>query len=599
MWLLFHSTDASSAPNHPESAGGSSGADAPAEAGLSRGAASPALAFPLSEGSAARLALAWLQPDVAARAAELSRLARVDASFCCWLAAAGAGSGTAVPARPLAELAQRAAQLARPALWNARGCSRKQVRRWRKLAARQNSRSIHQAELAARLCYRGKAGPGVKFADAARLVALVHSAPQWLKLGRELRRTAQFSPAGSSLEKPTPANASSPVAPEPLPSGKARKLAALYATCLAPQWQATPRPEAAAGEATDESSPGDAAAIASTVALAEQRLHKSSGKQASRDKQFRRLLKSARRAGRRAMGTWRPPIGLPAEFAESLWAVVAAPATSPISAGLLPDGTLPGLLEQEKLESLAEFAAGAGHEINNPLAVISGRAQLLLKSEQDATRRRDLLNIRAQAVRIHEMIAGMMFFARPPQPQRTKIDLSQLLSTLRDDLSEQATARGIELEFLGIGTPLPLVADGAQVAAALRAVYDNGLFALAEGGRIVTEVLPLRVGTPASGAQAADSARQPHAFQISITDTGPGISPEIRRHLFDPYFSGRQSGRGLGMGLSKAWRIVQQHAGSLEVRSESGHGATFVITLPVAGARSLPTDSPTNDTPAE
>jgi signal transduction histidine kinase len=74
-------------------------------------------------------------------------------------------------------------------------------------------------------------------------------------------------------------------------------------------------------------------------------------------------------------------------------------------------------LEFEKLEALAEFAAGAGHEINNPLTVISGRAQLLLREETNPERRHALALINAQAMRVYEMIADMMLFARPPRPE--------------------------------------------------------------------------------------------------------------------------------------------------------------------------------------
>ena len=80
-------------------------------------------------------------------------------------------------------------------------------------------------------------------------------------------------------------------------------------------------------------------------------------------------------------------------------------------------------LEQEKLESLAEFAAGAGHEINNPLAVISGRAQLFLRHEKDPERRRELAVINTQARRVHEMIADLMLFARPPEPRLATCDV--------------------------------------------------------------------------------------------------------------------------------------------------------------------------------
>ena len=67
---------------------------------------------------------------------------------------------------------------------------------------------------------------------------------------------------------------------------------------------------------------------------------------------------------------------------------------------------------------------------------------------------------------------------------------------------------------------------------------------------------------------------------IRVTDDGPGITPEERRHIFDPFYSARQAGRGLGLGLSKCWRIVTNHGGRIEVESRPGQGTTFVITLP-------------------
>jgi signal transduction histidine kinase len=71
-------------------------------------------------------------------------------------------------------------------------------------------------------------------------------------------------------------------------------------------------------------------------------------------------------------------------------------------------------------------------------------------------------------------------------------------------------------------------------------------------------------------------------IEITIADNGPGIPPEVRPKIFDPFFSGREAGRGLGFGLSKAWRIVTMHGGTIDVRATPGGGATFVITLPAA-----------------
>src|SRR5271156_3554646 len=99
------------------------------------------------------------------------------------------------------------------------------------------------------------------------------------------------------------------------------------------------------------------------------------------------------------------------------------------------------VLEAEKLASLAEFAAGAGHEINNPLAVIAGRAQLLARDEADPERRRELVLIRTQALRVHEMIADLMLFARPPEPRFECCDVSRLLDELVAELRPQAAER--------------------------------------------------------------------------------------------------------------------------------------------------------------
>jgi signal transduction histidine kinase len=220
-------------------------------------------------------------------------------------------------------------------------------------------------------------------------------------------------------------------------------------------------------------------------------------------------------------------------------------------------------LETEKLEALAEFAAGAGHEINNPLAIIGGRAQLLLKDETDPERRRELALVNAQVKRAHEMIADMRLFARPPQPEPETVDLVALVDRLLGDLGPQASERAISLSRSGDEGPMEIEADPAQLDVALRAVCRNALEAIGHRGHVEIGV-----------------HRLPGRVEIRVTDDGPGILPEHRRHLFDPFYSSRQAGRGLGFGLSKCWRIVTNHGGRIEVESEPGQGATFRIMLP-------------------
>jgi signal transduction histidine kinase len=225
-----------------------------------------------------------------------------------------------------------------------------------------------------------------------------------------------------------------------------------------------------------------------------------------------------------------------------------------------------GTLETEKLESLKELAYGAGHEINNPLANISARAQTLLPGEHDPDRRRLLAAINTQAFRAHEMIADMMLFARPPAPQLAEVELNGLLEKLLAELADQAAAQQTELA-LEIATQSRCVtADATQLAVAIRAVCVNALEALVHGGRVEIAL--------------GESAESPAMTQILIEDTGPGIPENVRRHLFDPFYSGREAGRGLGFGLSKCWRIVTLHGGRVDVEPRPGGGTRFRIVLP-------------------
>lgn len=221
------------------------------------------------------------------------------------------------------------------------------------------------------------------------------------------------------------------------------------------------------------------------------------------------------------------------------------------------------LLEYEKLEAMAELAAGAGHEINNPLAIIAGRAQLFLEDETDPERRREAAVIVAQVKRAHEMIADLRLFARPPRPEPQQFDLTALVESLVAESAPAAAERSIELVRTGQSGPLIVELDPVQIRVAVQAVVRNALEAIGRNGRV-------EIGLEADEASVT----------IRVADNGPGIAAEDRRHIFDPFFSARQAGRGLGMGLSKCWRIVANHKGEIQVESQAGRGAAFTVRLP-------------------
>ena len=240
-------------------------------------------------------------------------------------------------------------------------------------------------------------------------------------------------------------------------------------------------------------------------------------------------------------------------------------------------------LEEAKLQAMYKLAAGAGHEINNPLGSIAGRAQLLLRDESDPERRRTLAKINSQAFRAHEMIADMMLFARPPLPQLDQITPAALIQSLLDEMREMAQQQDAEMVSQVTTEIASLRVDASQLRVALRAMCTNALEATGLGGRV--EILVSDGPQDDKILQHFDDNRAAAAsrtVQITVRDDGPGFSEEERQHLFDPFYSGREAGRGLGFGLSKCWRIVRNHGGRIDVQSDPGRGATFEITLPVA-----------------
>ncbi len=214
--------------------------------------------------------------------------------------------------------------------------------------------------------------------------------------------------------------------------------------------------------------------------------------------------------------------------------------------------------DDPRLAALAEFAAGAGHEINNPLATIIGRAQLLLPGETAADRRQSLQTIIAQALRVRDMIGDVMLFARPPQPQRSDFDAAELVRDVLRGLADWLEGRGVTCEFVATGE-VPLRADQRQFGVVASELIRNAAEASAAG-----DVLQV------------DLTHHAGTVTFQVTDHGRGLTEIERQHLFDPFFSGRTAGRGLGFGLPKCWQILRQHGGELTV--QTGPASAFAVS---------------------
>lgn len=230
---------------------------------------------------------------------------------------------------------------------------------------------------------------------------------------------------------------------------------------------------------------------------------------------------------------------------------------------------------EARIESMKQLAYGAGHEINNPLANIATRAQSLLPGERDPERRRRLAAIIDQAFRARDMIGGLMLFARPPKPVRRKSSAQSIVAAAVEAVDAAARARAVAIV---VDAPtLEIVGDwdSSQLDEAVRAVLLNAIEAGSTSGEI-----RVRVGLNADEAAAKDIG-PPMTCRVQIDDDGPGMDRDTLARAFDPFFSGREAGRGIGLGLSKVWRLVEINGGRTTIESRYGVGTTVSIDLPV------------------
>eukprot|EP00913_Durusdinium_trenchii_P008883 g8349.t1 len=188
-----------------------------------------------------------------------------------------------------------------------------------------------------------------------------------------------------------------------------------------------------------------------------------------------------------------------------------------ISATVVIPPELERELEARKLDALAEFAAGAGHEINNPLATISGRVQLLLRTETDPEKRRALETIGGQTYRIRDMIGDVMLFARPPEPEPRDLDLAAVVAGMAEPLREKAESASCRLH-VEAAEPVPIRADENQLKIVIDSLLQNSLEAAGEAPEIKVCCRPIT-------EEALQKA------ELTVSDNGIGLSELDRAHL--------------------------------------------------------------------
>lgn len=224
------------------------------------------------------------------------------------------------------------------------------------------------------------------------------------------------------------------------------------------------------------------------------------------------------------------------------------------------------LLQSQKLAALGVLAGGIAHEIRNPLAISASAAQFLLEDADDAEFRRQctekiMIGIRRASVIIEDLLR----FARPGaranlQPVDLTSSIREMLALVGNQARIQQVATVVELP----GKEVPVSGVASLLQQAFLNLLLNALDAMPEGGELRVSVEP----TESEGL-------------VRIRDTGHGIPPEDIERIFDPFYTTRPVGRGVGLGLSVCYSIIKQHFGAIDVESTEGRGSTFTVRLPL------------------
>lgn len=241
-------------------------------------------------------------------------------------------------------------------------------------------------------------------------------------------------------------------------------------------------------------------------------------------------------------------------------------------------------LEQEffrsqRIESIGALAGGMAHDLNNALAPVLMGLQLLQKQGTDGETRRMLSVMEANTHRGADMVRQVLLFARGRNSERAPLALGNLLREM-ESIVRQTFPRSINVATLAPADLWPVLGNATQLHQVLLNLCVNARDAMPRGGELTLAADNAEVG--ADEAAQIPNGKAGRFVMLIVSDTGDGIAPEILPRIFEPFFTTKQAGQGTGLGLSTLARIVSQHGGHVNVRSEKGRGTTFEIYLPGA-----------------
>jgi len=225
------------------------------------------------------------------------------------------------------------------------------------------------------------------------------------------------------------------------------------------------------------------------------------------------------------------------------------------------------LIQTEKLSAMGEFVAGVAHELNNPLTGVIGFSQMLEESGINERQQVYLDRVIGSAERCRKIVQSLLAFSRRHRPERKTVQIHELLQSALEILKYELLSGNIEIVTNLSPEIPPVLVDPHQIQQVFLNILNNARQAIENhqtGGSISISTLLV-----------SDQVR------ICFRDTGPGISPEDMKNIFNPFFTTKRVGEGTGLGLSLSYGLIREHGGTITAESEPGKGSVFTVDLPV------------------
>ncbi len=235
------------------------------------------------------------------------------------------------------------------------------------------------------------------------------------------------------------------------------------------------------------------------------------------------------------------------------------------------------LVRAGQLAAVGELASHVAHEVNNPIAIISAKARLMLTDERSVLSPRaaeELQKILALSDRVAGIAKGLLTYARPSSAERSLQDVTQPIRGMLAAIADRAEGAGVTVSFEQEESLPPVLANAQELEQVLLNIALNAIDAMPDGGRLCVRAWP---------QQGPSRNPRRDGIAIAVEDTGRGIPPEVRSKIFRPFFTTKAKGSGTGLGLAICARLVHSHGGEIAVSSEVGSGTTVTVWLPTSG----------------